>query len=195
MKKIMQISVLMGLFGFSQFDFDPAIVNQGDKYSSAKHENKEKFLKNARIYLSIPYHFGGRLTKSNPGLDCLGLMFLSYSKTFGKNWKEFSVNPSIIVKKEQLGKPVDGLDGILSENVEISELEEGDIIYLLTRNKIEDMPLANLNGIDYWPWHAGIYSDKEKNLFLEANPLYGVIEHDFKDVLNGNEAIFVTRIF
>ena len=80
MKKIMQISLLMGLLGFSQFD--PVIVNQGDKYSSAKHENKEKFLKNARIYLSIPYHFGGRLTKSNPGLDCLGLIFLSYSKTF-----------------------------------------------------------------------------------------------------------------
>lgn len=168
---------------------------QLNSQSQSEDQDRKNFLENARKYLSVEYHFGGRLTKNNPGIDCLGLIFLSYSKTFGKKWRDFSVNPSEIIEKKQLGKPVEGLDGILSENVDASMLEKGDIIYLLIRNRIEDKPLANLNGADYWPWHVGIYSDKEKNLFLEANPIYGVIEHSFNDILKENEAIFVTRIF
>lgn len=158
---------------------------------------RNEFVETARGYLDETYSWGGRLTKKNPGIDCLGLIFLSYSKTFEVPWKNFSVNPSEIIEKKQLGKPVKGLDGILVKNVDISKLEEGDIIYLLTTSPIEDKYIAEINGIKYWPWHTGIYSDKEKNLFLEANPGSKVIERNFSEVIHQKptKAIFVTRIY
>jgi len=80
--------------------------------------------------------------------------------------------------------------------VDFTRLEEGDIIYLLSAIKIEDKPLSEINGIKYWPWHTGIYSDKKNNLFLHANPANKVTESNFKDYLQETtEAIFVTRIY
>ena len=176
-------------------------INYSINDSIKKQEEKiilkrKEFVENARKYLGEEYQWGGRLTKDNPGIDCLGLIFLAYSKTYNKKWTEISVNPSEIVKKEQLGKPVKGLDGILEKNVDFTRLEEGDIIYLLSAIKIEDKPLSEINGIKYWPWHTGIYSDKKNNLFLHANPANKVTESNFKDYLQETtEAIFVTRIY
>ena len=146
---------------------------------------------------------GWKKYKKNPNLDCLGLIFLAYSKTYNKKWTEISINPSEIVKKEQLGKPVKGLEGILKDSINFSALEEGDIIYLLSASEIKDKPLAKINGINYWPWHTGIYSDKKNNLLLHAEPGKKVVETDFKEYLNRTitdgifitEAIFVTRIY
>lgn len=171
------------------------INSQKDTSNYLKQNEKIKeFVTNARKHIGTPYLWGGRLTKKNPGLDCLGLLFVPYSETFETKWYDFSVYPSEIIEKQQLGKPVKGLDGILSEDVNISNLQEGDIIYLLSKTKIQDKPLAKINGIEYWPWHTGIYSNKSKNLFLEANPFSKVIERDFSQVLKENLGIFVTRI-
>ncbi|MBI2056781.1 C40 family peptidase, partial [Candidatus Pacearchaeota archaeon] len=160
------------------------LINDSIKKQEEKIIPKRKeFVENAKKYIGKEYQWGGRLTKENPGLDCLGLIFLAYSKTYEKKWTEISVNPSEIVKKEQLGKPVKGLDGILTKNIDFSKLEEGDIIYLLSRGKIEDKPLSEINGIKYWPWHTGIYSDKKNNLFLHANPANKVTESNFKEYL------------
>ncbi len=172
---------------------------------------RKEFVENAREYLGEGYLWGGRLTKENPGLDCLGLIFLPYAKTFNKKWTEISTYPGIIIKKYQLGKPVEGLDGILNKDIDISRLEEGDIIHLLNqRGPIDenDIPSKIINGIKYWTWHTGIYSNKEKNLFLHANPRayprdeIKVTEYDLKEILKENEAInpgaeaiFVTRIY
>ena len=163
---------------------------------------RKEFVENARKYFGAEYIWGGRLTKMNPGLDCLGLIFLPYAETFNKKWTEISVNPSEIIEKKQLGKQIKGLDGILTENIDFSKLEEGDIIYLLAEErKINDKPLAEINGKKYWPWHTGIYSNKEKNLFLHANPgayprgEMKVVEYDFKEILKDNDALFVTRIY
>lgn len=191
-RKIITLS-LIGSLTLAPFNESFTIQNSQYKNEVKNDSKKKTFINNAKQYLGIEYGFGGRLTKKNPDLDCLGLIFLAYSKTFNENWTNFNVNPSELVKNHQLGKPVEGLDGILSLDVEVSKLEEGDIIYLLTTNSINDKPLARINEIAYWPWHVGIYSNKEKNLFLEANPLHGVIEHGFDDVLKYNEAIFVTR--
>jgi len=158
----------------------------------------KEFVENAKKYIGKEYAWGGRLTKTNPGLDCLGLLFVAHSKTFGTHWYDFSVYPSKIIEKGQLGKPVKGLDGILTENVDASKLEEGDIIYLLCKGSIQDKPLAIINGENYWPWHTGIYSNKKNNLFLEASPSYlKVIETPFSEILDENSptrAIFVTRM-
>jgi len=151
----------------------------------------EKFVENAKKYMDIKYKFGGRLTELNPGIDCLGLLFLAYSETFDNGWKNISVYPSEIVKNGKFGDPVNGLDGILCEDVDVSKLENGDVIYLLSLNEIGDEPLANINGIDYWSWHTGIYSGE--NSFLEAKPGFKVVERSFDDILKENIAIFVTR--
>jgi len=167
-----------------------------DTTTQIEPETKRKELvENARQYMGIEYEWNGRLTKKFPGLDCLGLLFRAYDNTYGTNWWDISVYPSKIVKYEQMGTPVEGLDGVFTKDVDIKKFEEGDVIYLLSRNKINDEPLANINGQEYWPWHTGMYSDKENNLFIEANPGRYVLERNFDDVLNENEAIFVTRTY
>ncbi len=186
---------------FQKENLETKTINYSAEDTLKEYESKhilskrKEFVENARKYLGTKYQFGGRATKKNPGIDCLGLIFLPYAKTFNKKWTEISVNPSEIIKKEQLGKPVKNLDGILAEKTDTSKLKEGDIIYLLTASEIKDKPLAKINGINYWPWHTGIYSNKKENLFLEASPGYKVIERDFEKVLKENEAIFVTRIY
>ena len=155
-----------------------------------------KFVENAKEYMGIQYLWGGRLTEKNPGLDCLGLLFRAYSKTFpGQSWLDISVYPSEIVEKGQLGSPVKDLSGCLKENINYDFLKEGDIVYLLGTNKINDAPLDTINGIKYWPWHTGIFSNKKDNLFLEAYPGGTVLERSFEDVLSSQntKAIFVTR--
>ncbi len=158
---------------------------------------RKEFVENAKKYLGKEWVWGGRLTKQNPGLDCLGLIFLPYAKTFNKKWTEISVNPSEIVKKEQLGKPVEKLEGILNKDIDFSKLKEGDIIYLLLKErKIDDEPLVEIDGKRYWPWHTGIYSNKEKGLLLHAKPSNKVIEENFKEYLQEtSDGIFVTRIY
>src|SRR3989344_4117888 len=177
--------------------FSHSIENQIQKTEKESINPKRKeFVENARKYLNEEYSWGGRLTEKNPGIDCLGLIFLAYSETYNMKWTEFSVNPSKIVKKEQLGKPVKGLEGVLVKDIDFSKLEEGDIIYLLTTSKINDTSLAEINKIKYWPWHTGIYSDKKNNLLLHAEPGNKVVESNFKNYLDWKtKAIFVTRIY
>jgi len=154
----------------------------------------DRFVENARSYLDVPYAYNGRYTENNPTIDCLGILFRAHEKTFGTNWRDFSVNPSRIVELRQLGNPVKGLDGVFTGQVDRNLLQKGDIIYLLCTREIEDEPLAYLDGQPYWPWHTGIYSDKKRNLFLEAQPGNVVLERDFGQVLKENTAIFVTRL-
>ena len=199
------ISLVLGSFLCSQSPkfSENKIINSSINNSIKIYKNdsvtikRKEFVENAKKYLGTEYIWGGRLTENNPGLDCLGLIFLPYSKTFKTKWTEISVNPSEIVKNEQLGKPVEGLEGVLTKDVNLSKLEEGDIIYLLAKErKINDEPLAEINGKKYWPWHTGIYSNKEKNLFLHAAPLNKVIEQNFKDYIQQtSDGIFVTRIY
>ncbi len=178
----------------ANYSIDDTIKEYESKYILSK---RKEFVENAKKYLGKKYTWGGRLTNENPGIDCLGLIFLPYAKTFNKKWTDISVNPSEIVKKEQLGKSVKGLDGILTEKIDASKLKEGDIIYLLAEErKIEDKPLAEINGKRYWPWHTGIYSNKEKNLFLHASPGNKVVEQNFQDYIKQtSDGIFVTRIY
>ena len=65
-----------------------------------------EFVENAKKYIGTPYNWGGRLTEKYPGLDCLGLLFLAHSETFGSEWYNFSTYPSKIIEKNRLGKPV-----------------------------------------------------------------------------------------
>ena len=60
--------------------------------------NKE-IVNHAEEYLGKKYVFGGRDLEKFPGIDCLGLIFLSIEKTTGKSWKYWSVMPSKFLKQ------------------------------------------------------------------------------------------------
>ncbi len=47
-------------------------------------DNTGRFVKEAEKYLGVEYEWGGR---SREKIDCLGLIFLPYSKVTGKDWK------------------------------------------------------------------------------------------------------------
>lgn len=164
-------------------------------YSFPGQGNKRKeFLENARKYIDTPYIWGGRLTRNNPGLDCMGLVFLAYKDTYGESWRNLSVYPSEIIKENQLGKPVEGLDGVLTNGFNMHLFEEGDIIHFLSEMKTKDSPSSTINGKDYWTWHMGIYSNKFENLFLEAHPNSKVEESNLEDATYLNPAVFITRL-
>lgn len=159
-----------------------------------------KLLNAAKKYLGVPYAWGGRTEK---GIDCMGLIFLAYSKITGKDWKKLSVYPSKLVKSGKLGKPVKGLDGIIADSADnlADSIKVGDIIYLLIPSKIiKDEPLAIIDGVSYWPWHMGMYAGNGN--ILHANPCasegtpFEVIIEPLLQLLERTDtpAIFVTRI-
>lgn len=164
-----------------------------------------KLFKEAEKYLGVPYVWGGR---SKKGLDCMGVIFLSYSDATGKSWRGkdgLSVYPSKLVKSGKLGSPVEGLDGIIIDSINIQNLtkkmEVGDIVYLLTPSRIiEDDSLATIDSTSYWPWHMVLYAGHGN--ILHANPLASresgakVTIDPLIELLKqtGTTAIFVTRI-
>ncbi|MCL6500606.1 MAG: C40 family peptidase [Candidatus Pacearchaeota archaeon] len=159
-----------------------------------------KLLNAAEEYLGVPYAWGGRSKKE---IDCMGLIFLAYSKITGKSWKNLSVYPSKLVKSGKLGKPVKGLDGVVADSIvnSINKMEVGDIIYLLTPSRvIEDDSLVAIDSTGYWPWHMGLYAGNGN--ILHANPCASentpaqVIREPLSQLLErtGTLAIFVTRI-
>jgi hypothetical protein len=166
-------------------------------YNKNTSQEIRNFIDNARKNIGTQYKWEGRLTKRFPNLDCLGAIFIPYSETFGGNWRDFSYNPSGIIKNQQLGTPVQGLNGVLKEDIDFSKFKEGDIIYFLSERKIKDKPLAKINDKEYWPWHTAIFSNENRYKILEASHNKGeVIERDIFEVLKGNrtKGVFVTRM-
>ncbi|MEN3044760.1 MAG: NlpC/P60 family protein [Candidatus Hydrothermales bacterium] len=147
----------------------------------------------AMDYLGVEYKWGGRLTRKNPGLDCLGLIFLAYSKAYRKSWVLLPVNPSELVKSKKLGIPVEGLNGVLKEEIDTSRLKRGDIIYFLVPYPIgNDKPLAKIEDKDYYAWHLGIYIGNGE--VINAYPGDKVRIDKLIDIIGEDGAIFVTRI-
>lgn len=129
-----------------------------------------KILEEAKKYVGVRYKFGGRNIN---GLDCMGLIFLAYSKVTGRDWRKLSVYPSKIIKSGDFGNPVEGLNGVIIEenNVKevISKMEIGDIIYFLVPYEVgKDKPIVSINEKNYWCLHMAIYAGNGK--ILHANP-------------------------
>lgn len=153
----------------------------------------DKFFEAAKKYLGVPFVWEGR---SKEKLDCMGLIFLAYKDVTGKDWKKLSVYPSKLVKSGKLGRPVEGLDGVLKGDFEHTKLRKGDIIYFLVTEKIydTDVPLVNIDSIPYWVWHMGIFAGFDScgvALCLNARPGDKVVIEPLEDIYF--DAIFVTR--
>ena len=111
----------------------------------------------ARAYLGSPYTFGGRGRE----LDCMGLVFRAWQDAGRGAWDRLSVNPTEIVAKGQLGRPVPALDGVPNTKVNLLDFAPGDVIFFLgyARNYAEPS-LAEIDGVPAWVWHMGLYAGK-----------------------------------
>jgi len=132
-----------------------------------------KILTYAKSKLGAPYGWGGRETKKNPNLDCMGLCFRAYASTFGDKWYKYSVIPSELIKSGKLGDVV--LKGNPVNEASIEAMKPGDVVYILinfnfstksaeTNNKA----VAVINDQKYWVFHMGIYSRDGK--MIHASP-------------------------
>jgi len=129
-----------------------------------------KLFEEAYKYMNVPYSFNRR---SKEKIDCMGLVFLTYTNETGKRWQELSVSPKQIVKSGKFGKAVEGFEGVLAENADFTKLRVGDIVYLLFDYKCNNEgETANIDGKGYWVWHIGFYAGMHNNqqYWLEANP-------------------------
>ena len=148
----------------------------------------------AKKYIGHHYEWAGRDTAKNPGIDCLGLLYLGFGEATGTPWRRYPVNPSQLVGSGLLGAPVPGLDGVLRAEIEWSKLRRGDVLYFLMEGyEIKDTPLwVDAQGARYWPWHTGLYLDEGRDLALHASPSAGVTEQPLDEI--AFDALFVTRL-
>ncbi|MBU1111599.1 MAG: NlpC/P60 family protein [archaeon] len=165
-----------------------------DKQTPIQEKNPagEKIVTYAKEFLGKPYAWGGRDTSGNPGVDCLGLIYRSFSQTFGDDWKSYPVNPIDMVKSPKLGKPVEGLDGILYENVpdRLHLIQEGDMIYfLLGAYMVAETEVTEIEGERYGCWHTAL--SLGENQIIHAKPGREVREDLLSNIVF--DALYVSR--
>lgn len=112
----------------------------------------------ARALKGQRYQLGGRL-KPGQGVDCEGVVFAVAERLTGCGWRSFPVDPTRIVASRDLGERVKGLDPIATAQLELTKLQPGDVVMLVapTQNPKEG-PIGQLDGVDVWVWHTGVYS-------------------------------------
>jgi len=151
----------------------------------------ERALEAGRALIGEPYRWGGRNQSSHPGVDCLGLLYLAWGSVTGTPWRSYPVDPSKIVASGKLGAPAPGLDAVLREELDLAQLEPGDVLYFLVANyEIPDEPLWLHEDTPYWPWHTGMYAGEGRALHAEPG---GRVRH--QDLLGIHfDALYVTRL-
>ncbi len=109
-------------------------------------------------YLGKPYRFGGRLTKKNPGMDCLALLFFSIRDLYGIPWKHWETTPSKLVR--QLAPEGKNLSVVwVGDSAGLASLKAGDLLFFLGDAPLDDAPLArDQAGRALYGWHIGIYA-------------------------------------
>jgi len=148
-------------------------------------EKATTILSAATQYKGTEYVFGGRLGKRGckrngkriqcrAGIDCQSLIFFAFEDTGEKRWWEYSVMPTISVKRGEFGQPVPGLDGVLRKELEPTLFAPGDVVFFLLEdyNFDVDGPLHEQDGRRYGTWHTGFYYGLEDGIpqVLHAAP-------------------------
>ncbi len=150
----------------------------------------------ARRYKDVQYNWEGRLTHAHPGLDCLGLLFVTLEKKYGISWKNWSVKPSELIA--QLDQKHGRRTILLSESDEASllrSLKGGDFLFFLRPVVTSgDSAVAHdRGGKGFYVWHTAIYSGSGKMLHASPFPdsggheTYKVVEEDLMPFMKGNQ--------
>ncbi len=116
----------------------------------------------AEVWLGTPWAWNGQGTAKNPGMGCMSLVFRAWSEASGVPRTRYPVNPSEMRSSGLLG-PTVGHWG----PGETTTLERGDVVFLLTTSEIPDDPMLTHEGVDYWPWHMGLYAGEGQLLHAE----------------------------
>ena len=134
----------------------------------------ERIVRAAEQYLGKPYVFGGRdgrrgcvragkRVRCAQGIDCQSLIFFAYEQVLGTRWTRFSVFPSVSVQRRELGRPVDGLAGVLAADADTARLRAGDVLFFLLEdyNLEADPALLVKDGRSYGTWHTGLVHSRD----------------------------------
>ena len=166
----------------------------------------DKIIAAAEKYLGKPYVFGGRdgrpgcrrdnkRVRCAEGIDCQSLIFFAYEKVLKTKWTSYSVMPSVCVRRNQLGRPVPGLDGVLRSDLDHGKLKKGDVLFFLWKNyNLEtDRPLWVKGDDKYGVWHTGlIHGRKDKKVrAIHAKPGDKVLIEPLDNI--EFDALFVVR--
>jgi cell wall-associated NlpC family hydrolase len=114
----------------------------------ARQQKAETIVSRARSYIGTPYKYGGTTTL---GMDCSGLLMRSFE----------SIDIYIPRTSKEQSK--------MGKKVNLSELEEGDLIFFKTLKKSGKVT------------HAGIVTDARRQgsiMFIHSSSSRGVIEAD-----------------
>jgi len=178
MKKLCAIILISASLSNPFHSFANDIKNKQPIVEKSISSFSEKFVNAARAYLNknnraVPYIWGGRNTENNPGLDCLGLIFVSIQDVTGIPWNYWSVMPSKLIKQLGDGREV---EFFYSENATekdmIKDLKKGDVIFFLSTAPTRDKPVTSKkignDKIAYWVLHTAIYTGEGK--IIHASP-------------------------
>jgi hypothetical protein len=129
----------------------------------------ERIVLAAERYLGREYVFGGRDGRNGcregrrrvrclDGIDCQSLIFFAFESVTGRPWTRFSVQPSVSIRRGELGRPVAGLDGVRRTALRPELLLRGDVLFFLLEgyNLDADVPLLVVESERYGTWHTGI---------------------------------------
>jgi cell wall-associated NlpC family hydrolase len=146
----------------------------------------------ARKYLDTPYNWGGRMTEELPGLDCLGLMFISIRDKYRTPWRSWSVKPSRLM--DQIDQKNERKLFLSGPSAVPKEMHPGDFIFLLRHVKLSgDTSVAkDKSGKELYVWHTAIYSGGGKMIHASPFPdergseTYKVVEEPLVPFLKQN---------
>lgn len=167
----------------------------------------DKIISAAEKYLGAPYVFGGRdgrmgclrggkRVRCPDGIDCQSLIFFAYEQALKTRWTRHSVMPSVCVRRNQLGRPVPGLDGVLRADLDQGKLKKGDVLFFLWENYNldADRPLWTKGERQYGVWHTGLVHGLKDNQarVIHAKPGEEVVIEPLFDI--EFDALFVVRL-
>lgn len=194
--RVLGLVLLSALVGWSEAEARPTL--------------QDRLILAAEKYLGREYVLGGRdgrrgcledgkRVRCPAGVDCQSLIFFAYQKVFRRAWTRFSVMPSVSIRRQELGRPVPKLDGVLRAEVDLGLLQKGDVLFFLLKgyNLSADPPPLTRGEDGYGVWHTALVHRVEEGpagrtvYVIHAKPGDRVVIEPLADI--SFDGLFVIR--